>query len=227
MFNLRCQTKAILLVALAALTGISQESYAGIRRANCFAPGSAGNMGRMMGTRNAQRIVGAIWNRLGGTCDQLDRLAQIISETPVARPIRGGEFAACFYLGYTDELWAGIDRVYDSCGQACFNAGAEVGNISAQGYCAASLAVGGLDDPGFISQPPLPFCGASLVMGCKSEYVYVATQEYPGCNLFTQGFFANTFDNSVRQDCFVPTEVPIRPHGYSGGSFESQFADIL
>ena len=63
----------------------------------------------------------------------------------------------------------------------CFNAGVEVGNISANGYCAASLAIDGLLDPGFISQPPLPFCGQNLVFGCKTEYVSVATREFPGC----------------------------------------------
>jgi hypothetical protein len=124
--------------------------------------------------------------------------------------MRGGDFAACFYQGYVDTLFEQLDDVYTRCGIACFNAGAEVGRISAQGYCAASLAIGGLMDPGFIAQPPLPFCGQNLVMGCKAEYVYVATQEFPGCHLFTRGFYEEIFDNSVRQDCYVPRDVPIR-----------------
>lgn len=200
------------VTAITALCSISAE--AGIRRNNCFAPGSSGAMGRQMGERNAKRLTDMVWYRLGATCNQLDRLAQIISETPLARPYRGGEFAACFYQGYTEQLWNSLDDVYTRCGVACFNAGAEIGHISAQGYCAASLAVGGLYDPGFISQPPLPFCGTSLVLGCKSEYVSVATYEFPGCSVFTQGHFTETFDNIVRQDCFVPSDVPIRdrPH---------------
>jgi len=181
-----------------------------IGRNTCFVRGSAGERGRQMGLRNGGRIVSMAWARMGQSCDQVDRLAQIISETPLARPTTGGEFAACFYQGYVDALWGQIDQVYDRCGNLCFNAGAEIGSISAQGYCAASLAIDGLLDPGFISQPPLPFCGESLVLGCKSEYIYVASREYPGCRTYTQNQYAATFDNFVRQDCFVPEDVPIR-----------------
>lgn len=192
--------------------GITTEAEAApyMTRSRCFAAGSAGNMGRTMGARNASRIVSAVWARLGNVCTQVDRLAQIISETPLARPTTGGEFAACFYLGYTEQIYDSVDQIYDRCGTACFSAGTAIGKISAQGYCAASLAVGGLLDPGFISQPPLPFCGSSLVMGCKAEYVYTATVGFPGCAAYTEGWFAETFDNTVRQDCYVPSDVPIR-----------------
>ncbi len=210
--------KALLTAAVLSAIGttLAPSAFAhgsSITRNTCFIRGTAGDMGRQMGVRNSARLVGAVWARLGQTCDKVDRLAQIISETPLARPFRGGDFAACFYLGYTDTLWSQLDDVYNRCGIRCFNAGAEIGNISAQGYCAASLAVGGLYDPGFIAQPPLPFCGQSLVLGCKSEYVSVATMEFPGCSAFTEGHFAETFDNTVRQDCFVPSDVPIRDRG--------------
>lgn len=212
--NNRMKKTSLVLVLCGLAAGISalcSEAHAApyLRRANCFAPG-AGNMGRQMGARNAQRLVSMTWQRLGQTCNNVDRLAQIISEMPLSRPASGGEFAACFYLGYTDEMYNSLDSVYDRCGQACFNVGAEIGNISAQGYCAASLAVGGLLDPGFIAQPPLPFCGSSLVLGCKSQYVLTATVQYPGCAQFTDGWFTETFDNTVRQDCYVPSDVPIR-----------------
>ncbi len=219
------QNTFIKITGLALLTLVFEISigltpaFAGLTRNQCFVNGSAGNMGRLMGARNAQRLVGAVWSRLGSACNQVDRLAQIISDTPLARPMRGGEFAACFYLGYTDQLWDGLDNIYNQCGQACFSAGAEIGSISAQGYCAASLAVGGLTDPGFISQPPLPFCGLSIVLGCKSEYVSVAQFQYPGCSTFTDGWYAAIFDNSVRQDCFVPSDVPIRPNGFDLAQF--------
>jgi hypothetical protein len=203
---------ALTCMALATVAAPTEAS-AQLRRNDCFAPGTAAAMGRQMGVRNAARIVQAVWLRLGQTCNQVDRLAQIISETPLARPMRGGDFAACFFQGYTDTLWDQLDQTYTRCGDRCFNAGAEIGRISAEGYCAASLAVGGLLDPGFISQPPLPFCGENLVMGCKAEYVSVATSQFPGCYAFTAGGFSNTFDNSVRQDCFVPADVPIRDHG--------------
>ncbi len=202
-----------LVIATASSLCWSTDANAVITRNDCFRRGTAGDMGRMMGVRNATRIVQAMWNRMGRLCTQVDRLAQIISDTPLARTASGGVFGACFYQGYVDTLWSQLDTVYNNCGVRCFSAGAEIGNLSAQGYCAASMAVGGLYDPGFISQPPLPFCGENLVMGCKSEYIAVATFEFPGCYAFTEGAFALTFDNTVRQDCFVPTDVPIRDHG--------------
>ncbi len=208
------QCTRTLLSALVAITALGSvittaEAASFLTRRDCFVRGSAGDMGRKMGERNAARLVTAAWARLGQTCDKVDVLATVLSETPLARPTRGGEFAACFYLGYTDALWDQLDRVYERCGTRCFNAGAEIGRISAEGYCAASLALDGLFDPGFIRQPPLPFFGQNLVLGCKTEYIQVAQNEYPGCHKYTVRHFLETFENSVRQDCFVPTDIPI------------------
>ncbi len=201
-----------LTIAITAYCSSEASASPNFTRSRCFAQGSAGNMGRQIGDRNAKRMTQMIWARLGQTCNNVDRLAQIITEMPLARPTQGGEFSACFYLGYMDAMYASIDNAYEKCGVACFNAGAEIGHISAQAYCAASLAVGGLLDPGFISQPPLPFCGSALVMGCKSDYVYTAAYEFPGCQSYTEGYFSDIFDNNVRLDCYVPSDVPIRDH---------------
>jgi hypothetical protein len=187
----------------------------------------SGHMGQMMGARNAQRIFNAIWARLGQTCDQLDRMAGIIADTPLSQPMMGGAFAACFYEGYTDTLWQNVSNAYDRCQVRCFNEGTDIGRISAEGYCAASIAVGGLNDPGFIAQPPLPFCGENIVFGCKSQYIQTATMDIQACLPYTEGAFSTTFDNSVRQDCFVPADVPIHD-GLQNASREDQpLADLL
>ncbi len=203
-------TLSTLALSLSALCSSPAEAGLSFHRSNCFRPGTAGNIGRMIGDRNAKRLTQMIWQRLGQTCNQVDRLSQIITEMPLAKPMQGGEFSACFYLGYMDAMYAAIDDTYNRCGVACFNAGDAIGKISAQAYCAASLAVGGLLDPGFIAQPPLPFCGSALVMGCKSEYLMTAAYDYPGCQAYTEGDFSTTFDNNVRLDCYVPADVPIR-----------------
>jgi hypothetical protein len=200
------------LVSLAAVS-LALSASAGasdLRRDDCLNMRRAGGRGHQMGVRNGQRLFNAIWAKLGRTCDKLDRLGTIISDTPLSAPMMGGEFAACFYQGYTDTLWDQLSDAYDRCQVRCFNEGTDVGRISAEGYCAASIAVGGLDDPGFIAQPPLPFCGENLVLGCKSQYVESATSEIQGCFAYTSGAYETTFDNSVRQDCFVPSDVPIR-----------------
>lgn len=200
---------AAMACTMAVTAAVPTKAEAGhIRRNDCFARGSAGATGRQMGVRNATRLFDQIWNRLGRSCAQLDRLANIIAETPLAAP--RSLMGACFAQGYTETLFDQLDAAYIRCGDKCFSAGADIGHISAQGYCAASMAIGGLDDPGFIAQPALPFCGQNLVIGCKTEYVQAATMEIPGCYAYTEGYFANIFDNTVRQDCFVPADVPIR-----------------
>ncbi len=206
---------------------LNTQAEAFVRRSDCFARFSAGARGQQMGARNASRIFNAVWSRLGRTCDKLDRLGTIIAETPLGRPAMGGEFAACFFLGYTDTLWDELEKAYDRCQVRCFSEGSAIGEISAQGYCAASIALGGLYDPGFIAQPPLPFCGENLVLGCKSQYIQSATSEIQGCFPYTTGGFEQTFDNSVRQDCFVPSDVPIRDRRFTllDGSVIDLFAN--
>tara|TARA_Y100000590_G_scaffold449460_1_gene587594 strand:+ start:1402 stop:2094 length:693 start_codon:yes stop_codon:yes gene_type:complete len=202
----------VLVIGLFILPEVSDAR--GLRRRDCFSRRNrSASMGRMMGDRNARRLVKNAWARMGASCDQVDRLAALIADTPLARPFQSGDFAGCFYLGYTDALWDELDQVYRRCGDQCFGTGTDIGRISAQGYCAASIAVDGLLDPGFIAQPPLPFCGQNLVFGCKSEYVSVATWEMPACQRYTQGRFERTFENSVRQDCFVPFDVPVFDQG--------------
>ena len=203
-------TCVLAALAAGAVLGSDAAQAGHFRRNGCFAYGSAGQRGRQMGERNAKRLFDAAWSRLNRSCAQLERLATIIADTPLAAPRIGSEFTACFAQGYTEKLFAELDGAYIRCGDRCYNAGAEIGAISAQGYCAASVALGGLDDPGFIAQPALPFCGTNLVFGCKAEYVNTAVYQVLGCRQFTEGYFAETFDNTVRQDCFVPADVPIR-----------------
>jgi hypothetical protein len=204
--------KAPLILAATVSLALASTANAAsnLHRDDCLSMARAGGRGRQMGVRNAQRLFNAIWSKMGRTCDKIDQLGTIIADTPLSRPMMGGEFAACFYQGYTDTLWNQLSDAYDRCQIRCFNAGTQVGQISAEGYCAASIAVGGLDDPGFIEQPPLPFCGENLVLGCKSQYIQSATSEIQGCYAYTTGSYETTFDDSVRQDCFVPSDVPIR-----------------
>lgn len=201
----------------AALAPTSAEAH--VTRASCRSYQDGALMGTNMGKRNAQRLISAVWNKLQRRCDQVDRLAQIISETPFQAPSHNsGLFSACFYMGYTDTLWEQLGGIYDRCGEKCFRAGTEIGKISAEGYCYASIAVGGLDDPGFIAQPPLPFCGNEVAIGCKTEYVATATFDINACYPYTVGYYESTFENSVRQDCFVPADVPIVDGGHYVGS---------
>lgn len=205
------KTAMAALACMTAVGAITEHAEAAhMRRSVCFDRYSAGARGRQMGERNAKRLFDAVWNRLGRDCSQLDRLVSVIAETPLQPPASRGEMQACFYQGYVETLFNNLDAASMRCEDACFSAGSDIGSISAQGYCAASMAVGGLDDPGFIEQPALPICGFNVVLGCKSKYIQTAVYDIRGCRPFTEGYFYETFDNTVRQDCFVPSDVPVR-----------------
>ena len=222
--NFRSCLVAVLALAALAQTGTTvQAGHFG--RNECFVSGSAGQRGRLMGERNAKRLFDNIWGRLQQRCDQLDRLAGIIAETPLAPPQTRGAFQACFYQGYVETLFANLDGASNRCSDKCFQAGSEIGRISAQGYCMASMALGGLDDPGFIAQPALPLCGFNVVMGCKSQYIETSLFEIPACRAYTEGSFYYTFENTVRQDCYVPADVPIRDRRFSQATTENSSFD--
>lgn len=213
MRGLRRSVKAAVAAAacIMAVTAVAETAQAArFGRNECFVRNSAGQRGRQMGVRNAQRLFDSVWKRLGRECSNLDRLVSVLADTPLSPPTSRGAMQGCFYQGYTDTLFDNLELASERCSDRCFEAGSEIGQISAQGYCAASMALGGLDDPGFIEQPALPLCGFNVVIGCKSQYIQTATYDVRGCRDFTEGAFYETFDNMVRQDCFVPSDVPIR-----------------
>jgi len=196
-----------------------------LRRQDCFNPQRAGFRGMQIGIRNASMIFDRMWRRVNFVCDDLERVAQIIADTQIRPPATGGEFAACFYVGYTDTLWSKLEQAYLGCSDACFSAGSAIGEISANAYCAASMSLGGLYDPGFIAQPSLRICGTEVVFGCKTAYLQTAISRTPGCFPYTSGAFTLTFENMIRQDCWVPEDVPIRGNPYSPYSSLNNKAD--
>ena len=205
----------------------SQAQMLNLRRQDCFNPRRVGYRGMQIGIRNASMIFDRMWDRVGRVYDELDRVAQIIADTPIRPPSTGGEFAACFYVGYTDTLWSRLENAYLEGSRVCFSAGSAIGEISAQAYCAVSMALGGLSDPGFIAQPPLRMCGTEVVFGCKSAYLQYAMTRIPGCSTYTTGYFSATFENMIRQDCWVPEDVPIRgDNRFYSGHYYNQRASL-
>src|SRR4051812_26745027 len=98
---------ATAVVTMAASAATANAAH--YRRNDCFSYGSAGDRGRQMGERNALRLFNALWGRMGRNCANLDRLATVISDTPLARPAGGGIMAACFYQGYVETLFNQLD----------------------------------------------------------------------------------------------------------------------
>lgn len=103
---------------------------------------------------------------------------------------------------YWRRVWARLAEMYRDCDMPCFDDGVAIGQMSAAGYCAASIAVGGLNSTGFTAQLPLPLCENSLFVGCQSGYQQTAAT-YPGCATYAQGSFEQIFNDSQSQDCHI------------------------
>jgi hypothetical protein len=99
-------------------------------------------------------------------------------------------------------VWERLAQMYRECDKGCFDDGVAVGQLSATGYCSASIAVGGLGAPGLEAQKPLPLCQNETFVGCLSGYDRAAAS-YAGCSAYTSGGYLRIFDQSKSQDCHI------------------------
>ncbi len=100
------------------------------------------------------------------------------------------------------KVWDRLALAYRSCNRTCFDDGYAVGQISATGYCSASIAVGGLDAPGGLLQPPLPLCQNETFVGCQKGYDDTS-EDYDGCQNYTSGGYTDIYLQSKSQDCHI------------------------
>tara|TARA_Y100000590_G_scaffold449460_1_gene587596 strand:+ start:3050 stop:3460 length:411 start_codon:yes stop_codon:yes gene_type:complete len=100
---------------------------------------------------------------------------------------------------YWLDLWERIADVYSECDIGCFEDGEIIGEISAMGFCAASVELGGLTSVGAIDQPRMPLCETSIFVGCEQKYQQTA-QSFPGCNHYSK---EPIFQEYMSQDCHL------------------------
>ena len=103
---------------------------------------------------------------------------------------------------FWSKVWNRMADAYRSCHRGCFDDGLAVGQISATGYCSASVAVDGLLGPGLIVQPPLPVCETAIFVGCLKAYQSTAST-FPGCTPYTVNRFQSIFQEYQSQDCHL------------------------
>ncbi|MGZ3697565.1 MAG: hypothetical protein ACXWP5_05630 [Bdellovibrionota bacterium] len=99
-------------------------------------------------------------------------------------------------------VWDRLAERYRTCNIQCFDDGTAIGQISGAGYCAASVAVGGLGAPGFQAQAPLPLCQNATFVGCQQGYRSAAAS-FQGCANYTQDGFTDVFNQFVSEDCHM------------------------
>lgn len=103
---------------------------------------------------------------------------------------------------FWSKVWNKMADAYRSCNRGCFDDGLAVGQISASGYCSASIAVNGLMGVGYIEQPPLPVCETATFSGCIKGYQNTASN-FPGCVTYMTDSFSSIFNQYVSQDCHL------------------------
>jgi hypothetical protein len=99
-------------------------------------------------------------------------------------------------------VWERLAEMYRQCNKGCFDDGVAVGQISATGYCSASIAVNGLNAPGFLAQKPLPLCQNETYVGCLTGYDHTAST-YQGCSTYISGGYTQIYNESKSQDCHM------------------------
>ncbi len=99
-------------------------------------------------------------------------------------------------------LWDRLTDAYQACDMPCFDDGQAVGEISATAYCSASISLGGLNAPGFMSQSRLPLCQNAIFVGCQKGYRDTA-RSIEGCSRYTEGGWTEIFGQYQSQDCHM------------------------
>ena len=99
-----------------------------------------------------------------------------------------------------EQFWRSLVEAYRSCEVDCFDDGQVVGQISAVGYCSLSEALGGLNQPGFLTQKTLPVCETATYAGCVSAYRDTAAS-IGSCRTYLAGTHEQVFSEFVSQDC--------------------------
>ena len=112
------------------------------------------------------------------------------------------------------KLWNHVTVAFQRCEADCFQDGLAVGQISAAMYCSISEELGGLDDPEFLPQPPLPSCEAGIRAGCVQGYVESVRQS-ESCRPYATADFREIFLDNVSQDCHIEEEAGDAQAGFT------------
>lgn len=141
--------------------------------------------------------------------DRCERISDVVTRLSnrllsIMAQERGGNFGRSFVRNrdFWESMLDRLSEALKSCDVDCFESGEAIGQISAMGYCAASVEIGGLNGGGFLAQNSVPLCETAVFAGCQRGYQQGA-REFPGCSVYMSGEFEETFAENLSQDCHV------------------------
>jgi hypothetical protein len=137
-------------------------------------------------------------------CDDLEAVAdlQALIEGIVddLTDIPPSELAACRLQGQIVGLIAEVSDLQDTCEDTCIADGQFIGEISAQLYCALSIALDGLGLADLFERLATTVCGELFEDACDAEFFSTATSDVE-CAPFTVDPFDDVFHVAQNNQC--------------------------
>lgn len=130
--------------------------------------------------------------------DQLQALIEDIVEDLVDIP--PSEIAACRLQGQIVGLLAEVADLQDTCEDTCIADGEFIGEISAQLYCALSIALDGLGLAELFDRLATTVCGELFEDACDGAFFDTATSDLE-CVEFTEDPFDDVFNVAQNNQC--------------------------
>ncbi len=136
--------------------------------------------------------------RLGETLRRLSQRAATTKGTP-REPRKLKPFQSEVFW---ERIWNHLSDTYRSCDVDCFEDGYAVGQISGQAYCGISVALEGLQAPGYRAQGPLPVCENSIFIGCLNGFKDTMKSDV-SCRPYFTGRYTTVAKQFQSQDCHI------------------------
>jgi len=134
--------------------------------------------------------------------DAIDDLRALIAEIvdEVVIPVGASEATQCHVLGQIAGLLAAIGDLQDDCTGLCIADGEFIGEISAQLYCALSIALDGLVPVEFFVRLATDTCGNLFQVSCDNAFESTAVDDL-ACLPFTEDTFTEIFREVQNNQC--------------------------
>lgn len=117
------------------------------------------------------------------------------------------EVAACRLQGHIIGLLSEVDDLQDSCEDTCIADGQFIGEISAELYCALSIALDGLGLADLFDRLAATACGELFQSACDTKFFATATGD-PECLPFTADPFDDVFFVAQNNQCAANPDDP-------------------
>jgi hypothetical protein len=167
-----------------------------------------------LGVRKGRNLGASAVARVGGddacgdlaALDELRELIQAITDG-IAIPAPVTDVTRCHVFGQIAGLIAAVEDLVDECGEICTEDGEFIGAVSAQLYCALSIALDGLVPVELFVRLATDTCGDLFQIACDDLFETTAVLDL-ACQPFTEGTFTEVFREVQNNQCADNPEDP-------------------